>query len=193
MKRGSYSEEARIFGGHYFDSNNEQFVGENFVVMCLAQVNVLKKCSKILTVENKLASKRTFAQCLSDGFDCSAEGGDLEQFLDFKIVCVEKTDDGDEIRTPFRCHRLVLFLKSLYFKRLFSGRNVNEYPETTIVTDVSSVTMSRIIKYVYTDKISPSEIDIDLWNASDKYQIEPLHTLCGVELGTTVGKMEQSQ
>ena len=62
LKRGRYSEEARIFGGHYFDSNNEQFVGENFMVMCLAQVNVLKKCSEISSVENKLASKRNLAQ-----------------------------------------------------------------------------------------------------------------------------------
>ena len=115
------------------------------------------------------------------------------QFLDYEIVCVDKTDARVETKTHFRCHRLVLFLKSPYFKRLFSSRNVNEYPETTIVTDVSSVTMSRIMKYVYTGKISKSEIDIDLWNASDKYQIEPLHTLCGVELGIKVVKMEQSQ
>ena len=193
LKRGSYSEEARIFGGHYFDSNNEQFVGENFMVMCLAQVNELNKCSEISRVENKLASKRNFAQCLSDGFDCSEERGELAQFLDYEIVCVDKTDARVETKTHFRCHRLVLFLKSPYFKRLFSSRNVNEYPETTIVTDVSSVTMSRIIKYVYTGKISKSEIDIDLWNASAKYQIETLHTLCGAELGITVGKMEQSQ
>ena len=192
LKRGSYSE-ARIFSGYGFDNDTEQFAKENFIVMCLAKVNVLKECPDISRVGNQLASTRSFDQCLSDGFDCSAEGGDLEQFLDFKIVCVEKTDDGDEIRTPFRCHRLVLFLKSPYFKRLFSGRNVNEYPETTIVTDVSSVTMTKIIKYVYTGTISKSEIDIDLWNASFKYQIEPLHTLCGVELGITAGKMEQSQ
>merc|ERR1712226_329338 len=120
LKRGSYSE-ARSFNSSCFESDNDRFVGENFLVMCLAQVNVSKEYSKISRTENKLASNRPLAQCLSDGFDCSAEGGDLEQFLDFKIVCVEKTDDGDEIRTPFRCHRLVLFLKSLYFKRLFSG------------------------------------------------------------------------
>jgi len=190
LRKGRYSE-ARIFSGHGLESNEEQFVRENFIVMCLAQINVVKDCSEISRLENKLASKRTWAERLSDGFACSTKGGDLEQFSDFEILCVDKTDSGDELETHFRCHRLVLFLSSRYFKQMFSG-SFSQSQGTTKVTDVSSVTMSKLLNYIYTGNLSTSEINIELLNASDKYQIEPLHALCELELGAKVRKVETS-
>ena len=115
----------------------------------------------------------------------SEKGGDFEQFSDFEIICVEKENNGEELKTHFRCHKLVLWLGSPYFKHMFSS-NFVENQGTSIVTDISCRTMSTLLNYIYSGQLSKSKLDIDLLYASDKYQIEPLQTLCELELGANI-------
>ena len=177
--------EARIFSSFGFGYNKEKYARKAFKVMCLAQVNMITDDPKISKLENQLASKKTWKQCLLDGINFSEKRGNFEQFSDFEIICVEKDNNGEELKTHFRCHKLVLFLGSPYYKHMFSS-NFIENQGTSKVTDISSRTMTKLLNYMYSNQLDKSQLDIDLLYASDKYQIETLKMLCELELGSNI-------
>ena len=186
LEKGTYSN-ARVFSHHSLTSSKLSHLWqERFIVMCLVQVNIFKDFSDIHKLENSVANEKTWTQCLSDNFDFANARPDIDQFSDFEIICTNKSSEKDEeVEHRFRCHKLVLFLGSEYYKKMFSG-NFTENKGTVTVTDVSSHTMANILKYLYTGALNKSEMDVELLMAADKYEIGHLKAICELELGTKI-------
>ena len=92
----------------------------------------------------------------------------------------------------FRCHKIVLYLGSNYYKKMFSG-NFAESEGIAKVTDVNSKTMATFLKFLYCSynisndrEVKKIDIDIDLLLAADKYDVGRLHSICELELAKTI-------
>ena len=93
----------------------------------------------------------------------------MDETSDFKIVC-----QGEELK----CHKLVLSLRSDFFKKMFN----QEYKESNegfmTTTDFNAQTMKSFLKYLYTDSIDQVEIDYDLLRAAHLYDFKKLISEC---------------
>jgi len=93
----------------------------------------------------------------------------IDETSDFKIVC-----QGEELK----CHKLVLSLRSDFFKKMFN----QEYKESNegfmTTTDFNAQTMKSFLKYLYTDSIDQVEIDYDLLRAAHLYDFKKLISEC---------------
>ena len=185
LKKGMFSE-AKVFSHHSLTLDEHRFIKENFVVMCTAQVYVIKEVPETLSLYKGDVTKKTWNRCLLDDFNfCSTDENGFQQFSDFEIVCVDRTRHGDKIGRRFRCHKLVLYLGSRYYKKMFSG-NFSEKEGMVRVTDIPGDTMAKLLQYLYTGRIENKEIDVDLLMAADKYEIESLHACCESELAANI-------
>ena len=92
-----------------------------------------------------------------------------DETSDFKIVC-----QGEELK----CHKLILSLRSDFFKKMFNRdcKESNEGIMTT--TDFTGKTMRSFLKYLYTDSIDQVEIDCDLLRAAHLYDFKKLISEC---------------
>ena len=92
-----------------------------------------------------------------------------DETSDFKIVC-----EGEELK----CHKLILSLRSDFFKKMFNRdcKESNEGIMTT--TDFTGKTMRSFLKYLYTDSIDQVEIDCDLLRAAHLYDFKKLISEC---------------
>ena len=183
LKKGGYTE-CRVFSNHSLMTNISNILEEGrFLVMCLAQINILSEFSETRNLENNVRSKKTWNQYLLEAFDFSSATSELEQFSDFEIICEDVLESGDKYERRFRCHKLILLLGSKYYRKMLLG-NFKENQGTTTVTDVSSDTMAKILQYLYTGEVKKCEIDAKLLLAADKYEMEHLHSVCELEIGT---------
>ena len=182
LKKGMYSG-ARVFSSGSIISNLN--ANDPFVLLCLAKIFLYNHCSTTLDLENTLKSKKTWNQCLLDGFNFSSTSTHHDNLSDFEIVCVEKADNGEHTERRFKCHKLVLSLSSQYYENMFSS-NFSETQGSTKVTDVSQDTMAKMLQYIYTGMLEENEIDIEVFYVADKYQLEYLKALCELELGKNI-------
>jgi hypothetical protein len=182
LKKGMYSG-ARVFSSASILSNSD--ANDPFVAMCLAKIFVYEDRSTTLDLENMLKSKKPWNQCLFERFDFSSTRALHEKFSDFEIVCVEKTDNGEQTEKRFACHKLILSLRSRYYENMFSS-NFSETRGSTKVTDVSGDTMAKMLQYIYTGILGKTEIDMEVFYVADKYQLEYLKALCELELGKNI-------
>ena len=83
------------------------------------------------------------------------------------------------------CHKLLLSLKSDYFKRVFSSDS-SESEDKIHVPDMSSDTMAKLIQFLYTGELDDTKIDIDLLSAANKFQSKDLQSVCELELSKTI-------
>jgi len=181
MNKKTFSK-SRVFGSENVLANkNLVFPADRLNVRCLVQIYVSKQISSINNLKRNILSKKVWNQRLLEEFDFKSTKSSLDQFSDFEIVCFDKAEHGDVNEKRFRCHKLVLFLGSKYYQRMFSG-NFSEISGTTKVTDVSSDTMAKVLQYIYSGEIGRRDIDIDLLVAADKYEMEHLHAICELEL-----------
>ena len=104
-----------------------------------------------------MKSTKTWNQCLSDRFN-SPLRQTHEQYSDFELVCVKKAENGEQSERRFFCHKVVLSLNSQYYEKMFSGSYSEHVCYSVSVTDVSGDTMAKILKYIYTGMLPPSEI-----------------------------------
>ena len=70
------------------------------------------------------------------------------------------------------------------FDRKMLLGNFKENQGTTTVTDISGYTMAKILQYLYTGQVKKCDIDVKLLLAADKYEMEHLHAVCELEIGT---------
>ena len=77
-----------------------------------------------------------------------------------------------------KCHKLILSLRSDFFKKMFNRdcKESNEGIMTT--TDFTGKTMRSFLKYLYTDSIDQVEIDCDLLRAAHLYDFKKLISEC---------------
>ena len=123
-------------------------------------------------------------QNILQNIDFSAPGH--ETFSDFEIICIDQKKNGDEQEKRFRCHKIILYLSSTYYKNMFSGKFIENELGVTKVTDVSSKTMEKVLQYLYTCQFKKDDMDIDVLYAADKYGIGYLHSACELELATNL-------
>ena len=181
LKKNAHSD-CRVWNSHNIMVNKESTLpGNQLSVRCLVQINILKNFQNIRSLEKHVLSKKTWNQCLLDGFDFNSTNSDWDQFSDFEIICLDQNENGDNHEKRFRCHKLVLSLGSKYYKRMFLG-NYSEVGGTTTVTDIASETMTKLLQYIYSGEVKKHDVDINLLLAADKYEISHLHSICELEL-----------
>ena len=94
----------------------------------------------------------------------------MDETSDFKIVC-----QGEELK----CHKLVLSMRSDFFKKMFNNRDYKESNEGIMTTtDFTGKTMKSFLKYLYTDSIDQDEIDHYLLRAAHLYDFKKLISEC---------------
>jgi len=93
----------------------------------------------------------------------------IDETSDFKIVC-----QGEELK----CHKLVLSLRSDFFKKMFNQEYKESNEGLMTTTDFNAQTMKSFLKYLYTDSIDQVEIDYDLLRAAHLYDFKKLISEC---------------
>ena len=113
--------------------------------------------------------------------DFAVKDGCFKQLSDFEIVCVDQSENKETFETILYCHKIILSLGAAYYRKMFSGQFV-EGNGKVVVTDVSSSTMTKVLRYIYTGYIPETEIDLDVLYAADKYEMEQLQAICESKL-----------
>ena len=72
-------------------------------------------------LETKIRPRKTWNMYLPEFLDFSGKESELDVFSDFDIVCLETNENGEAREKRFRCHKIVLYLGSNYYKKMFSG------------------------------------------------------------------------
>ena len=93
----------------------------------------------------------------------------MDETSDFKFVC-----QGEELK----CHKLVLSLRSDFFKTMFNSEYKESNEGMMITADFPAKTMKSFLKYLYTDSIDHVEIDYDLLRAAHLYDFKKLISEC---------------
>lgn len=94
------------------------------------------------------------------------------ELSDIKILCDGKV---------FPCHKLILSLRSEVFKRMFQSdlKISNTEDESTLkIEDISAEIMERFLQFIYTDELTPKDINRDLLVAADRYDVKRLVNVC---------------
>ena len=185
LKKGTYSK-CRIFNDHSLTSNKDLLLTESrLTFQCFLQIITYNDFLGISKLEKSLRGAQTRAQYIAEHWNLAQTQSKLNEFSDFDIVCVEDQENGEKIEKTFRCHKVVLFLVTNYYKKMFSG-NFTESKGKVIVKDVSIKTMQTFLQFLYCGEVKKSDIDIDLLLAADKYEVSHLHAICELELGKNI-------
>jgi len=75
------------------------------------------------------------------------------------------------------CHRFILAARSPIFKSLFASKSVTDEPIRES-TDSSTEALKAMVKYLYTDTLEDGNINEDLMNLADKYELSQMKELC---------------
>ena len=192
LQKHTYSE-CRTYSSYNLIDNKDLAFPENQLnIICGLKINVFKEFPNVRSLEKNVLSKKTWNQSLLEQFNFNSISSNWDKFSDFEIICLERNENGDNNEKIFRVHKIVLSLGSKYYKRMFYG-NYTENNGSTKVTDISSVTMAKLLQYIYSGDVNKSDIDADLLLAADKYEIEHLQALCELELGHQISVENASQ
>jgi len=132
--------------------------------------------------ELPMLPKTTFSEeYISDVQDFKERKEDTfyDHLTDVTIV----SKDGQEIR----CHRIFLSIRSRVFKAMFK---IDNDAHTITIEDFEAVTIRQMLRFIYTDSLSEEEqscIDFDLLAIANKYDINPLKSICEENLCQDVG------
>ena len=75
------------------------------------------------------------------------------------------------------CHRFILAARSPVFKRLFASQSAMGEPVRESI-DASTEAIKAMVKYLYTDNLENTDINEDLMNLADKYELSQMKELC---------------
>ena len=185
LRKDCYSD-CRIFSEcSLMDNKNILLTEGRLAIQCILEIVTFKDVSDIVQLETKIRSRKTWDQYLPEYLDISCTESKLDAFSDFEIICLEENENGGSKEKRFRCHKIVLFLGTNYYKKMFSG-NFLESEGSTKVTDISSKTMTTFLQFLYSGEVKKSDIDIDLLLASDKYEVCHLQSICELELARKI-------
>ena len=175
LKRGEHSY-ARIYSDHSIASNLNQILNPHFQVHCSVKIKIAQYDMLNQDFKKDVRGNNSFNRSLHHDLDFTVSDGCLKQSSDFEIVCANQKEDEETFETTLHCHKIVLCLGSEYYRRMFSGSFV-ESKGKVVVTDISSTTMIKVLKFIYTGFINEVEIDVDVLYAADKYEMAHLHAL----------------
>jgi len=82
---------------------------------------------------------------------------------DYRIIC------QDKLQEIINCHKHVLMTNSTVLKEIITENARNE--ENVHISSVSSVTMKKLIEFMYTGSTVKESMDIDLLEAAVKYNV----------------------
>ena len=88
-----------------------------------------------------------------------------DETSDFKIIC-----EGEELKS----HKFILGLRSDFFKTMFNGDMKEAKQGFLNIEEFKLETMKSFHKYLYTDSVDQSEIDVDLLRAAHMYDFKRL-------------------
>lgn len=102
-----------------------------------------------------------------------------EVMTNFNAMLLEHTDvtlvSTNNQEVP--CHRFILAARSPVFKRLFASQAATgELLRESI--DSSTEALKAMVKYLYTDTLENADINEDLMNLADKYELTQMKELC---------------
>ena len=181
LRKGEHSY-SRVFSDYSITSNIRDLLNPNFQVFCLIQVDIVEDNTFKTSLERNVQEKKNFDKLILQQSEFTSTGTLIKEFSDFEILCMDKTNDGEDVETKLYCHKIVLYLGSEYYRRMFSG-NFQERQGKVKVTDVSSKTMAKALQYLYTGNIDKEEIDVEVMYAADKYEIRHLFAFSELVLG----------
>ena len=145
VQKGAYSTPS-VFSGYSIEINRNLISDQNFVVKCIAQVY---SPSDALEISYEDPSRNIPAHKFHiKNFKFSDGNRNFVQLSDFDIICIDKSDNGEESERRFRCHKLVLSSNSQYYERMFSS-DYCENKGNVKVTDISSDTMEKQLRYLH--------------------------------------------
>ena len=75
------------------------------------------------------------------------------------------------------CHRFILAARSQVFKKLFASKSATDEPLKESI-DASAEGLKAMVKYLYTDILDDTNINEDLMNLADKYELAQMKELC---------------
>ena len=181
LKKGTNSY-ARVFSDHSIASNINEILNPHFQLFCSIQIDIVDESMFRTSLEQNVSEMRNFNRLLHQNLDFTSNNGFLKQFSDFEIIGIDQNENGENIETTLYCNRIVLYIGSEYYRRMFSG-NFVESQGRVKVTDVSCKTMIKVLQYLYTGNINKAEIDVDVMYAADKYEMKHLHAVSEFILG----------
>lgn len=87
-------------------------------------------------------------------------------------------------------HKIILAARNPVFKKMFVAGMKESQSNEAVITDVNFDTFEEMIHFIYTGKVSPkfSELAMELFEASHKYQIENLKKLCEMEISQNLSE-----
>ena len=185
LRTNGYSD-CRIFSNSsLMDNKNLCLRDGRLTIQCILEIFTFNNVSDIIRFETKIQSGKTWDQYLPNYLDFSHTESKLDTFSDFEIICVEETETGGTREKSFRCHKIVLFLGTNYYKNMFSGSFV-ESEGTAKVTDINSKTMAIFLQFLYCGEVNKKDVDVDLLIAADKYGVGNLQYICELELASKI-------
>ena len=146
LKKGNNSY-ARIFSDHSITHNLNEILDPHFKVNCSIQIDMAQDNMFVTGLEKNLFEKKHLNRLSQQQQDFTSADGSLKQFSDFEIVCIDQNPNGENIETTLYCSKVILYLGSEYYRRMFSGGFVEDHGRVK-VTDVSSQTMVKILQYL---------------------------------------------
>lgn len=181
LKRGEHSF-AKVFSDYSITTNIRELLNPNFQVCCSVQLDIVEDMIAKTTLERNLQETKNRDKFMLQQFEFTSSGSLIKELSDFDIICMDTKNDGEDIETKLYCHKIVLYLGSEYYRRMFSG-SYQENLGSVKVTDISSKTMAKVLQYLYTGNLNKEDIDVEVMYAADKYEIRHLHALAELALG----------
>ena len=97
-----------------------------------------------------------------------------DNLKDVKIL----SKDGVEIK----CHGIILATRSPVLRAMMDP--ANNGGNTIAIKDFDAITISKMLWFMYSDKVKPKNIDMELLGISNMYQVEALQIVCEKRLCT---------
>jgi len=82
-----------------------------------------------------------------------------------------------------KAHRLILTTRCSYFEKMFQADMIESRSNEVEVPDIRPAVFNQLLRYLYTDEPPTySDMTAEILVAADKYEIEPLKTICSNSL-----------
>jgi len=120
-------------------------------------------------------------ECLAKSFNISNSENiaNYEKLSDFTILC------GKNYESSFKCHKMILSLRSRVFEMFLHNTTENQKNEVRI-PDIPSNVIQNMLSFMYTDDVKEETISEELLYAADKYEIHRLKAICEKVLASQI-------
>ena len=99
---------------------------------------------------------------------------ELPRTLMFDNLCDVKLLSKENIE--IKCHGIVLATRSPVLRAMMDP--TNNGGDTIVIKDFDATTISKMLWFMYSDKVKPENIDMELLGISNMYQFEALQIVC---------------